>query len=221
MGVRRPLRPRARCGGPEGRPRFRVGDYVLDGVDYRGSPFMDVDRRLPSTTTSASSCRSFRRTRSPTSTTSRRTSQRVSAAGTTTSWRVSSPAIPIASGVRPAADAGHRRRRGRAAAGCRRPRARRSVHRHRLRDRRSTTIGSTRCGRRPSSSTSRYSSILLPPASTGRCATSGSASSISTSRSGFCTRRRWPSPASSSVACSTGFPRSTSACRTAAGRRRS
>lgn len=32
--------------GPEGRARFRVGDYVLDGVDYRGTPFMDVDRRL-------------------------------------------------------------------------------------------------------------------------------------------------------------------------------
>lgn len=32
--------------GPEGRPRFRVGDYVLDGVDYRDTPFMDVDRRL-------------------------------------------------------------------------------------------------------------------------------------------------------------------------------
>ncbi len=32
--------------GPEGRPRFRVGDYVLDGVDYRGTPFMDVDKRL-------------------------------------------------------------------------------------------------------------------------------------------------------------------------------
>ncbi len=32
--------------GPEGRPRFRVGDYVLDGVDYRGTPFMDVDARL-------------------------------------------------------------------------------------------------------------------------------------------------------------------------------
>lgn len=32
--------------GPEGRPRFRVGDYVLDGVGYRGTPFMDVDRRL-------------------------------------------------------------------------------------------------------------------------------------------------------------------------------
>ena len=32
--------------GPEGRPRFRVGDYVLDGVDYRGTPFMDVDLRL-------------------------------------------------------------------------------------------------------------------------------------------------------------------------------
>lgn len=32
--------------GPEGRPRFRVGDYVLDGVSYEGSAFMDVDVRL-------------------------------------------------------------------------------------------------------------------------------------------------------------------------------
>jgi aminocarboxymuconate-semialdehyde decarboxylase len=32
--------------GPEGRPRFRVGTYVLDGVSYEGSPFMDVDARL-------------------------------------------------------------------------------------------------------------------------------------------------------------------------------
>ena len=32
--------------GPEGRPRFRVGSYVLDGVNYRNSPFMDVDLRL-------------------------------------------------------------------------------------------------------------------------------------------------------------------------------
>lgn len=32
--------------GPEGRPRFRVGDYVLDGVDYTGTPFMDVGARL-------------------------------------------------------------------------------------------------------------------------------------------------------------------------------
>lgn len=32
--------------GPEGRPRFRVGNYVLDGVDYTGTPFMDVDARL-------------------------------------------------------------------------------------------------------------------------------------------------------------------------------
>ena len=32
--------------GPEGRPRFRVGDYVLDGVDYTGTPFMDVEVRL-------------------------------------------------------------------------------------------------------------------------------------------------------------------------------
>jgi aminocarboxymuconate-semialdehyde decarboxylase len=32
--------------GPEGRPRFRVGGYVLDGVSYADSPFMDVRRRL-------------------------------------------------------------------------------------------------------------------------------------------------------------------------------
>jgi aminocarboxymuconate-semialdehyde decarboxylase len=38
--------------GPElgqdasGAPWFRVGDYVLHGVRYRESPFMDVDRRL-------------------------------------------------------------------------------------------------------------------------------------------------------------------------------
>jgi len=32
--------------GAEGRPRFRVGDYVLDGVDYSGTPFMDPDVRL-------------------------------------------------------------------------------------------------------------------------------------------------------------------------------
>jgi aminocarboxymuconate-semialdehyde decarboxylase len=32
--------------GAEGRPRFRVGDYVLDGVNYRNSPFMDVGLRL-------------------------------------------------------------------------------------------------------------------------------------------------------------------------------
>ncbi len=38
--------------GPElggdagGTPWFRVGDYVLQGVRYRGSPFMDVERRL-------------------------------------------------------------------------------------------------------------------------------------------------------------------------------
>lgn len=32
--------------GPEGRPRFRVGGYVLDGVNYTDSPFMDVGRRL-------------------------------------------------------------------------------------------------------------------------------------------------------------------------------
>lgn len=32
--------------GPEGRPRFRAGNYVLDGVDYTGSPFMDPEARL-------------------------------------------------------------------------------------------------------------------------------------------------------------------------------
>ena len=32
--------------GPDGRARFRVGSYVLDGVDYTGTAFMDVDRRL-------------------------------------------------------------------------------------------------------------------------------------------------------------------------------
>jgi aminocarboxymuconate-semialdehyde decarboxylase len=32
--------------GPDGRSRFRVGSYVLDGVDYRGTPFMDPDVRL-------------------------------------------------------------------------------------------------------------------------------------------------------------------------------
>jgi len=31
---------------PDGRPRFRVGDYVLHGVRYRESPFMDVGLRL-------------------------------------------------------------------------------------------------------------------------------------------------------------------------------
>lgn len=32
--------------GPDGRPFYRVGDYVLHGVRYAGSPFMDVDARL-------------------------------------------------------------------------------------------------------------------------------------------------------------------------------
>ena len=31
---------------PDGRPLFRVGGYQLHGVCYRGSPFMDVDRRI-------------------------------------------------------------------------------------------------------------------------------------------------------------------------------
>ena len=32
--------------GPDGITRFQAGDYVLEGVKYRDSPFMDVDRRL-------------------------------------------------------------------------------------------------------------------------------------------------------------------------------
>ena len=32
--------------GTDGRPFYRVGDYVLHGVRYAGSPFMDVDVRL-------------------------------------------------------------------------------------------------------------------------------------------------------------------------------
>ncbi|MFI6451848.1 amidohydrolase family protein [Streptosporangium amethystogenes] len=31
---------------PDGRPFYRVGDYVLHGVRYEGSPFMDVDVRI-------------------------------------------------------------------------------------------------------------------------------------------------------------------------------
>lgn len=31
---------------PDGTPFYRVGDYVLRGVRYRGSPFLDVDLRL-------------------------------------------------------------------------------------------------------------------------------------------------------------------------------
>ncbi len=30
----------------DGRPWFRVGDYLLEGVSYAGTPFMDVDARL-------------------------------------------------------------------------------------------------------------------------------------------------------------------------------
>src|SRR6201996_923059 len=32
--------------GPDGRPFYRIGDYVLTGVRYAGTPFMDVDVRL-------------------------------------------------------------------------------------------------------------------------------------------------------------------------------
>lgn len=31
---------------PDGRPLFRVGGYKLHGVRYRGSPFMDVEKRI-------------------------------------------------------------------------------------------------------------------------------------------------------------------------------
>jgi aminocarboxymuconate-semialdehyde decarboxylase len=31
---------------PDGRPFYRIGDYVLTGVRYAGTPFMDVDVRL-------------------------------------------------------------------------------------------------------------------------------------------------------------------------------
>ena len=41
----------AGAAGPEigytdGKPWFRVGDYVLHGVRYEGGPFMDIDRRI-------------------------------------------------------------------------------------------------------------------------------------------------------------------------------
>ena len=32
--------------GYEEKPRFRVGNYELHGVRYRGSPFMEVDLRI-------------------------------------------------------------------------------------------------------------------------------------------------------------------------------
>ena len=38
--------PHTELGVAEGRPFYRVGDYVLHGVRYAGSPFMDVDVRL-------------------------------------------------------------------------------------------------------------------------------------------------------------------------------
>ena len=33
-------------GYTDGKPWFRIGDYVLHGVSYEGSPFMEVDLRL-------------------------------------------------------------------------------------------------------------------------------------------------------------------------------
>lgn len=44
MGAAGPYGPEMlECGD---RPAFRVGDYVLEGVRYRGTPFLDVDLRL-------------------------------------------------------------------------------------------------------------------------------------------------------------------------------
>ena len=44
MGTAGPYGPEMlECGD---RPAFRVGDYVLEGVRYRGTPFLDVDLRL-------------------------------------------------------------------------------------------------------------------------------------------------------------------------------
>ncbi len=45
MGAAGKYGPEIGSDGPE-RPWFRVGDYRLDGVRYRGSPFMDADLRL-------------------------------------------------------------------------------------------------------------------------------------------------------------------------------
>ncbi|MEL7210304.1 MAG: amidohydrolase, partial [Actinomycetota bacterium] len=30
----------------DGRPQYRIGDYCLEGVDYRGTAFMDAEVRL-------------------------------------------------------------------------------------------------------------------------------------------------------------------------------
>ncbi len=48
LGAAGPYGPVLDEGAPdEGRPPcFRVGDFVLEGVRYRGTPFMDVDLRL-------------------------------------------------------------------------------------------------------------------------------------------------------------------------------
>jgi aminocarboxymuconate-semialdehyde decarboxylase len=44
MGTAGPYGPEMlECGD---RPAFRVGDYILEGVSYRGTPFLDVDLRL-------------------------------------------------------------------------------------------------------------------------------------------------------------------------------
>ena len=45
MGMAGPLGPEIGC-SPEGQPWYRVGDYVLRGVKYRDSPFLEVELRL-------------------------------------------------------------------------------------------------------------------------------------------------------------------------------
>ncbi len=45
MGTAGEYGPEIGSDGPD-KPWFRVGDYRLDGVRYRGSPFMDVELRL-------------------------------------------------------------------------------------------------------------------------------------------------------------------------------
>src|SRR6201996_1387150 len=45
LGAAGPAGPEAGT-QPDGRPFYRIGDYVLTGVRYAGTPFMDVDVRL-------------------------------------------------------------------------------------------------------------------------------------------------------------------------------
>ncbi len=48
LGAAGPLGPELDDGEPGRPPTFRVGSYTLEGVRYRGTPFMDVDVRLAS-----------------------------------------------------------------------------------------------------------------------------------------------------------------------------